>query len=280
MEQETIIYFYPVSEEKGIPGNLNAVRGFWSRRVSLDVRILGGVRDEFNVAGCAVPPFYRQNRPWKPQLLSETMEKVVHSADGLADVIVNPQIASMLADGYGERWTPRNSTMRRLMGRLLEQYAPDTLMRCGEAAVLLGEPGDIQWQMDMAGELLQPYLHRVNKLLVFYEETAETDIWVELGDHLDDYYYDFGLVPQLEAYADTENGKRCRKHRCQGAVIDFGTQYRYPGILPDGRTVYIDAVSSGDKERLLNRKTPRVQYASPLKYLDTMVKNSYDRLVN
>lgn len=263
-----------------MPGNLNAVKGFWSRSVSLDVRTLGDVGDEFSVAGCAVPPYYRRNRPWKPQTLSETMEKAVRCADGLADVIVHPQVVSMLATAYGERWQPRSSTMQLLLKQLMEQYASDAVIDCGEAVVMLGEPADVQQQMEVTRELLQPYLTRINKLIIFYEDIAQIDIWAALEDHLNDYYYGYGLVPQLEAYADTENGKRCRKHRCRGAIIDYCAQYRYPKIMPDDRAVYVDAVSAGDKARLLGRKTPDIPYVSPLKYLDTMVKNSYDRLVN
>ena len=60
-------------------------------------------------------------------------------------------------------------------------------------------------------------------------------------------------------------------------ILDYCGQFRYPKILPDSKAVYIDVMSEGEKERLLGRKTPRIPYISPLKYLDTMVKNSYDR---
>ena len=280
MEQETIIYFYPVSEQQRIAGHALSAKRFWFQDVSLRTHYLGGCQDEFCVVGCAVPPFYFRCRPWKPQMLSEAMEAVLRRAEGLADTYLHPQIAAMLTEEYDKRWIPRRQTVQLLIRHLVEQYGGRTVERCKEAVVLLGEPGDTGWQMEMTGELLQPYLPKINRLLIFYEEIAETDIWMELGSHLDDYYYEYGLVPQLESYTETTDGFRCGKHRCNGIILDYCTQFRYPKLTPDSGAVYIDMASDTDKERLLRRKTPQIPYVSPLKYLDTMVKNSYDGLVN
>ena len=208
------------------------------------------------------------------------MESVVRRADGLVDTFLHPQIAVMLAEEYGEKWIPRKNTVQMLVECLMEQHAQRVIERCGEAVILLGEAADADWQMEMAGELFQPYLPKINRLLIFYEEIAESDIWMELGRHLDDYYYEYGLVPQVEPYLESADGLRCAKHRISGIILDYGSRFRYPKIMPDSCAVYIDTVSECDKERLLGRKTPLTPYVSPLKYLDTMVKNSYDGLVN
>lgn len=276
MEQETIIYFYPISEQLLKAGCMTAAKKFRFQNVSLGIRHLGVCRDEFNVIGCVIPPFYCRNKPWKPQVLAEAMESVVRRADGLVDTFLHPQIAVMLAEEYGEKWIPRKNTVQMLAECLMEQHAPRVAGRCGEAVILLGEMADIDRQMEMAGELLQPYLSKINRLLIFYEEIAETDIWMELGRHLDDYYYEYGLVPQVEPYVETADGLRCAKHRISGIILDYCSRFRYPKIMPDSCAVYVDTVSEGDKERLLGRKTPQTPYVSPLKYLDTMVKNSYD----
>ena len=282
MEQEKIIYFYPIAEKQGIPGNLNAVRRFWSRNVMPDVRFLCEIPDEADVIGCAIPPYYHRGRPWKPQILAKTMEQVVRDTDGLTDTVIHPQIAAMLSDAYSGRWIPRKSTLMIMARHLTKQYAAAGIRRSGEAAVLLGEAADMDWQMEMTRELLQPYLPRINKLVIFYEETPETDSRMQMDRYTDEYYYDYGLVPQPEAYAAASGGDgyRCRKHRCEGVILDYSGQFRYPKIMPDSRAVYIDLSSEDEKERLLSRKTPQTLYVSPLKYLDTMVKNSYDRLVN
>ena len=280
MEQETIIYFYPVAEQQNIAGHALAAKRFWFQDVSLWTHYLGGSQGEFCVIGCAVPPFYFRRRPWKPQMLSGAMEAVVRRAEGLTDTYLHPRIAAMLTEEYEKRWIPRRQTMQLIVGKMMEQYGSRAVERYKEAVVLLGGVQDTEWQMEITGELLQPYLPKINRLLIFYEEVSETDIWMELGSHLDDYYYEYGLVPQLEPYAEAADGFRCGKQRCNGMILDYCPQFRYPKLTPDSDAVYIDTISEADKERFLGCKTPQVHYVSPLKYLDTMVKNSYDGLVN
>ena len=254
MEQETIIYFYPISEQLKKAGCVTAAKRFWFQNVSLGMRYLGGRQDEFNLIGCAVPLFYCRNKSWRPQILSETMEEVMSRAEGLVDTFLHPQIAEMLTKDYVKQWVPRRNTVQKLAECLMEQYAPHVVRRSGEAVVLLGEVSDTDWQMEMTRELLLPYLPKINRLLIFYEEVAEADIWMELESHLDDYYYEYGLVPQVESYAETEDGLRCGRTKCSGVILDYGEKFRYPKIMPDSAAVYIDMMSEGDKERLLTRK--------------------------
>lgn len=251
-----------------------AAKRFWFQDASLIARVLS--EGEPQVVGCGVPPFYYRRRPWKPQILAETMETVVCRVDGMTDTWLHPQIAGLLTEEYVRRWIPRRDTVQALIGQLVGQYAGSIIRQYGEVVVLLGKPADTDWQMEMTRELLLPYLPRINRLLIFYEEVAETDIWMELGNHLDEYYYEYGLVPQLEPYTETF---RCGKAKCGGMILDYCEQFRYPKIIPESIAVYIDTVSAGEKEELLKRKTPQIPYISPLKYLDTMVKNSYDGLV-
>ncbi|MCM1122768.1 MAG: hypothetical protein NC416_09305 [Eubacterium sp.] len=259
---------------------------------------------EFQVIGCGVPPYYYRHRYWKPQALSEAMETVVYRVEGMADTWIHPQIETMLTEEYAGRWIPRADTVQAVTKRLIERYTGGVLCRsgggissgvtgagrdrsvtnsgvvrisgsasgiCGEVTVLLGEPADTDRQMQMTRELLLPYLPRINRLLIFYEEVAETDIWMELGSHLDEYYYEYGLVPQLEPYV-----RNCGKAKCRGMILDYCEQFRYPKIEAESAAVYIDVQSVSAKEKMLERKMPRIPYISPLKYLDTMVKNSYD----
>ena len=204
----------------------------------------------------------------------------MHHAEGLTDTFLHPQIAAMLTEDYSKHWIPRRNTVQRLAKCMMEQYASGVIGRNGEAVVLLGESSDTGWQMEMTRELLLPYLPKINRLLIFYEEAAETDIWMELGSHLDDYYYEYGLVPQLEPYDEGADGFRCGKPKCSGVLFDYCRDFRYPKMMRDSMAVYIDMVSGESKERLLARRSFQVPYVSPLKYLDTMVKNSYDGLVN
>lgn len=329
MEREKIIYYYPMNVKRG---RAPAAKRRWFREAELDAqcvdevsgdseagggRCIAGMRGnagavaakppEFQVIGCAVPPFYYRNKAWKPQVLAELMERVPRRVEGMTDTWLHPQIAMMLTGEYAGRFAARRETVQMVTAQIIRQYAAQTICACGEAVVLLGEPADTDLQMRMTGEFLQPYLPRINRLLIFYEEIAETDIWMALGSHLDEYYYEYGLVPQLEPYVASYSmgmagsctgapcmadmraqgdeqpelqGRhrvlKCGKARCGGMILDYCGQFRYPKLLSESRAVYIDVVSGADKERLLGRKTPWIPYISPLKYLDTIVKSGYD----
>ena len=264
-------------------------------------------RAEFDVIGCPVPPFYYRHRPWKPDILSEAMENVLHRTEGMADAWLHPRIMEMLTEQYGKSWEPRRDTLRMIVKYLTEQYAAGVISRSGEAVVLLGKPADTDRQMEMTRELLQPFLPKINRLLIFYEEIDGTDTWMELENYLDEYYYEFGLVPQLEPYVRFYGGRRadfcktqdprsdcgicrqqdemlqntlkCGKPGCCGLILDYCEDFRYPKIMPDSTTVYLDVASAEGKERMLGRKTPRIPYISPLKHLDTIVKSSYYRKI-
>ena len=271
-----MIYFYPETEETG---RVRAAKRHLFGKVSLNVRELGDC-GEMRLRGCAVPSFYYRKKVWRPRELAAAMECAFDMAGGADDTFLHPQIAAMLTEEYAGRWQPDAGTVELLTGFLVSRYAAKTVLRCGEADVLLGEADESERQMKMTCELLQPYLPRINRLLVFSRETAEDGMREALGECLDDYYYEYGLVPQTETYMTAGDEPRCGRAQCGGMILDYGERFAYPKIAPCGGAVYIDMVSSKEKESLLRRRAPRVTYVSPLKYLDTMVKNSYDRLVN
>ena len=339
MEQETIIYYYPMPEEMTREENRYAAKKHWFQDASLKTALLAR-QEEFQVLGCAVPPFYYRRKPWKAQILSETMETVLGDASGMADTCLHPAVKALLTEEYCSKWMPRASTIRMFIKYLLEEYAGKGFACCSQVTVLLGRPEDTDRQMEMTWELLQPFLPRVNRMVIYYEkqeipqrgewpqrtewEEADTesipvdertaedrrgrslpeggsrrsrDVWEEasgeqeeqeeLSEYLEDYYYEYGLVPQLEPYVKSRAqpsgesmtaGLKCGKAKCGGVILDYCGQFRYPRMLPEGG-IYIDTVSVMEKERQLMRKGLSVPYLSPLKYLDTMVKNSYDRLV-
>lgn len=293
MELGAIVYYYPMEGEAGAK---LAAKKHWFQEAVLRAERLG----EEQVWGCAVPPFYYRKRAWSAQDLSEAMDTALGHVEGMADTYVHPQIERMLTEEYRSRFLPRRTTIRTLVERLMERNAGNVIRRCGEVTVLLGKPADTDWQMEMTGELLLPYLPRINQLVFHYEEIEGTDIWEELGNHLDKYYYEYGLVAQLEPYLVNSHGEgkmpetdfsheaayreeqgtlRCGKKKCGGLILDYCETFRYPKILPESGAVYVDTVSGAGKERMLRRKTPQIPYFSPLKYLDTMVKNSYDGLL-
>lgn len=273
METESIVYFHPMQDMY----KMTAAKRHWWEGVSLPGRVLqaedaGGF---FVPVDCPVPPFYYKKKPWPQELLSGAMENVLHGVPGFADAFLHPQIMTLVSEEMANRWEPRRETMERLAAAMLASRAADCLFRRGRVNVLLGGPEDTDWQMEMTRRLLEPYLSRINSLLFYYEEVEGTDIWEETADELEAYGYEYGLVPGLRPYVMEEEGLRCGRERCGGVILDYADAPRYPRVEREGQTIYADMTSDQEKERSCVRKNGRILYVSPLKYLDTVVKNGY-----
>ena len=283
-----------------------ACRAHWSDVQSMGIRRYGDMHTaypaEFDVIGCPVPPFYYRHKPWKPEILSEAMENVLHRIEGMADAWLHPQIGEMLTEQYNRCWEPRRDTMRMVVKRLTEQYAAGVISRSGEAVVLLGKPEDTDWQMEMTRELLLPYLPRINRLLIFYEEIAETDIWMELGNHLDEYYYEYGLVPQLEPYVWSYGGRTTdfygipdtRNRLVTCGQPDMGSGMEMQREVDEGNNIAVQTEPEKQQDTLKCGKTkccglildycedfryPKIMPGSSAVYLDVMSASGKERLL-
>lgn len=275
METESIVYFHP-------PWDMNkitAAKRHWWESVSLPEQVLRAEdADGFFVpVDCLVPQFYYKRKPWPQEVLAEAMAAVLHGAPGLADAFLHPQIMTLVSEEQKRRWEPRRETMERLSAALLASCAAECLFQKGRVNVLLGRPEDTDWQMEMTRRLLMPYLPRINSLIFYYEEVENTDIWEEAADELEAYGYEYGLVPCMKPYQVSEEGHRCGREKCGGVILDFADTPRFPRVEREEQTVYVDLVSSLEKEQNCVRKNGRILYVSPLKYLDTIVKSGYDR---
>lgn len=317
MEQETILYYYPLPVgPDGADNKIMAAKRRWFQEAVLQ-NVPIAEQEEFCVLGCAVPPYYYRKKAWKVPVLFEAMETALNGTAGMTDVWAHPDILRLLAPEMRGRWQPRARTVRMLTNCLLQQ-AEEVLAGTGMVTVLLGQPRETERQLETIRELLTPYLPRVNRMLLYYEgqerrrddgETVDEEDREELQEYMEEYYYEYGLVPQLvpyqrskascgvigqgqtgndsvsavdpggDAFFRSDSGAlRCGKERCGGLILDYGDGFRYPKIA-SADCVYIDVTSDNGKERLLGRKSPAIPYRSPLKYLDTLVKNSYDRKV-
>lgn len=276
MEAQSILYFHPAQE--GMYKN-DALKRHWWQKAALQGRTLSGVRSEeaFLLAECPIPSFYYHKKPWTPEALSEAMDEVLQKAPGMADAFLHPQIVTYMSEKYRDRWEPRRETVENLVSVLLARYASNRLYEQGEAVVLLGTPEDTAWQMEMTARLLWPYLSRINRLTFFYEEVEGADIWEETADCLDAYGYEYGLAPRLLPYTEGEGGYRCGREKCGGVILDYCSSARYPRMRNHEQAVYVDLCSDRTKALACGRKGGEILYVSPLKYLDTAVKSSYDR---
>lgn len=272
---ESLLYFYPAPEGMY---QKNAVRRHWWQNTGLFLQELPAREREafFLLVSCPVPLYYHKKRPWSSDVLSACMEEAVYGARGMTDVWLHPNIMTLMSERLRGRWEPERDTLERLLACLISIFAADCLKKSGTAVVLLGRAPDTLWQTEMTGRLLAPYLPRINSLTFCYEETG-TDLWEEAADCLEDYSYEYGLTPCLLPYGEGMGRMPCGKSFHDGLILDYGAfagSWQFQG---EAGSVYVDLEGSLSKERKCLAKGGRIRYVSPLKYLDTAVKNEYDR---
>ena len=106
--------------------------------------------------------------------------------------------------------------------------------------------------------------------------------WEEaIADYTEELYYEYGLVAIVQC------GREFRLNRSSTMnghnpvlFLDFGYSGNIPLRAIKAGDIYLDVFSSEKKETLFRRKCTEVSYISPRKYLDTVVKSGYDKLVN
>lgn len=191
--------------------------------------------------------------------------------------------------------------------KILRERFPPQSRKCGPKSVvlLLGELFFPEEQMQHFGEMIQPYLPWVNALTVIYgvekktgaepggdvegQDGMEADRFFNdfeesgyleetIREYTEEFYYEYGLVSQILCGGD---GPVKRNDLLGGQSPILFLDYGHPGteplrMLKEG-DIYLDIVSSEEKEALFRRKYRGIFYQSPRKYLDTMVKSGYDK---
>lgn len=234
----------------------------------------------FLLVDCPVPRYEYHKRFWRAEALSACMAEQMYDAAGMADAWLHPDIMTLVSEKYRDRWEASPETVRQLLACLVAVFAAESLRTSGAAVVLLGKSSDTLWQMEMTGQVLAPYLPRINRLTFYYEEAEGVDLWEEAAGYLESYSYEYGLSPGLMPYR--RRGGRMAGERGAGAgsgglILDFGAPMDGRWFQGRERAVYVDLQGSSAKERKCLAADGRLSYVSPLKYLDTVVKSEYDR---
>lgn len=188
---------------------------------------------------------------------------------------------------------------------------------CIETVVLLlGDTLFPEEQMQKFDEMMQPYLPYINHLTILYElndssnsytssnsnnsidsnnindiydsDDTYTDYeyeksrWEEaIADYTEELYYEYGLVAMVQCgreFSLSQNGRISGQNTM--IFLDFGYSGNIPLRAIKAGDIYLDVFSSEKKEAFFRRKCIEVSYISPRKYLDTVVKSGYDKLVN
>lgn len=113
-------------------------------------------------------------------------------------------------------------------------------------------------------------------------QAHEQGRWEEvIQEYTDEIYYEYGLVTWMQQYRKAlVRRQNVRNGENPALFLDFGASAKIPFRAMQAGDLYLDVFSSEEKEALFRRKYMEISYFSPRKYLDTMVKSGYDRLVN
>ncbi len=281
----SLFYFHPAPEGMY---QKNAARRHWWQDAVLTGRELPAKEREpfFLLVDCPVPRYAYHKKSWRAEVLSACMAERMYGAVGMADAWLHPDIMTLMSEEYRDRWEASPETVRQLLACLIAVFAAKDLQASGEAVILLGKSSDTLWQMEMTGQVLAPYLPRINRLTFYYEEAAGLDLWEEAAGYLEDYNYEYGLTPCLLPYRGrgerTVDKRRfgdgsVRDGGSGGMILDYGASVDGRWIQGGEHAVYVDLQGCLAKERKCMAADGRISYVSPLKYLDTVVKNEYDR---
>lgn len=291
MGNETILYY--VFEEAITGYKRNVKKHFWQKITPLSFVV---EEDELSIVTVMIPML---DKGWKREKLIKFMQEGIKEYPdyvGNAEVIIHSDLKQILMQE--ESFSPvfwdladillndNFYVKKRISDKLsLKDDVKGSMLRVPESVVLLlGNSFFPEEQIERFTEMLHPYFSYVNQLTIVYEQDDEkADItYVEaVDDLLEMLYYEYGLVARIwneDGYKpqppDIKNG------RYSTLFLDYGYQGKLPYSMMRNGGTYIDVLSSEEKKRRINKKCSKISYLSPRKYLDTMVKSGYDKLVN
>lgn len=182
IQLESLLYFHPAPE--GMYQKNAARRHWWQDAVLMGRKLPAKEREPFFLlVDCPVPRYEYHKRFWRAEELSACMAEQMYDAPGMADAWLHPDIMTLVSEKYRDRWEASPETVRQLLACLVAVFAAESLRTSGAAVVLLGKSSDTLWQMEMTGQVLAPYLPRINRLTFYYEEAEGVDLWEEAAGY-------------------------------------------------------------------------------------------------
>lgn len=214
---------------------------------------------------CGVPRYYRKGKDWERDRLVAVLSGKLEEL-GAETYYLQPEAARMA--GIRERLPPE--IMLQKICRQIPCLEYLVYIGCGtehrEGA--LGEE-DFREERQMLYRLLTPYLARVNHFTVI---TDKPEGYEEFTEYL---YDEYGIPASNVRKADGQLGKAGRT-----VIIDGRKEYEPPWQIIPQRASYVDLWSAEGKREQAEKKRKDVKYISAVKFLDTLVKNGYNTIVN
>ncbi|MBD5521282.1 MAG: hypothetical protein HDR03_08700 [Lachnospiraceae bacterium] len=270
MGNETILYY--VFEETITGCKSSVKKHFWQK---IKPRSFVMEDEDISVVIVMIPT---NDKGWSRKKLLDIMNVgIAEYVDNLrtAKVVMHPGIQEIL--GQQEI---ASTVFWALADKLfMDKFSYPSGNKCQvpESVVLLmGNSFFPEEQIERFTDMIQPYFPRINHLTIMHEMDDDAEISVErwqeaIDDFAETLYYEYGLVVDVN---------RSGGYAKQGIYIDYGYQGSLPYAMMRAGGVYIDVLSFGEKEQRIKKKCSKISYLSPMKYLDTMVKSGYDKLVN
>ncbi|MCM1048459.1 MAG: hypothetical protein NC433_08545 [Clostridiales bacterium] len=300
-ERNPLIYF--VTEES-ITGSKRYIKPSFFKKIKLpsfDVDEEG-----LHIKVVMIP---EMKKGWKKEKLFKLMYKsVAEKAAHLegADIVMQQEVQQILGQTdlflpiswqLAQKWIEdrrldSNRLVKKVSSKVLSKVSSKRRGVFAETVVLLlGNSLFLEEQMQKFIEIMQPCFTQINYLTILYEPDEEDtgaeveqeqDRWeATISEYTEELYYEYGLAAMIQ------RGSEARINRNsiaggQGNVLflDFGYAGNIPLRALKAGDIYIDIFSSVKKETLFKRKYMEIYYISPRKYLDTLVKSGYDKLVN
>lgn len=255
MEGGRILYFYLKEGEKWKKHRWNQGK--------MPVKDIG-VGEEGMLGCCGVPEFYRKNSVWKEDRLRDAMGRMLKE-QGAEEFYLQPRLARLA--GVDEKMPPE-----MLLKKVLSQSP------CMEYLVYIGGSGEKRgaWEEEEFREerrllfyLLSPYLARINHFTLV---TGMPEGYEEFTDYI---YDEYGIPTAAVAKMDRPYGKDGR------TVILDRSRGREPALqaIPY-RASYVDFWCEDGKRERIEKEREDIRYISVVKFLDTLVKNGYNTIVN
>lgn len=257
MEGGKVLYFY-LREGEGIKYK----RHRWSQGKMPVVNISMGKKGELGC--CGVPEFYRKGRVWEADRLRNEMGRALKES-GAEDFYLQPKLACLTEI---EERLPPEVLLEKVLGQ-----AP-----CMEYLVYIGEDRDrggaweeeeLREERQMLFRLLTPYLARINHFTLV---TDRPEGYEEFTDYI---YEEYGIPAAAVEKMERQFGRDGRT-----VVLDrrkSGGEMRQE--IPR-RAFYLDFWSEDGKREWIEKERRDIRYISVVKFLDTLVKNGYNTIVN
>ncbi|MBD5444661.1 MAG: hypothetical protein HDR29_03825 [Lachnospiraceae bacterium] len=294
MGNETILYY--VFEETITGCKKSIKKHFWQK---IKPRSFVMEDEDISVVIVMIPT---NDKGWNRKKLLVVMNTgIAEYVDYLrtAKIVMQPEIQELIGQQEGFQTVLWTLTDRLFADNF--SYPHGNKQQVPESVVLLmGNSFFPEEQIERFTDMMQPYFPRINYLSIMHETYGDVEINMErLRKAIDDFsemlYYEYGLVVDVyqsegdvkrrleeENAQEQMNSKRMRyiNRQLRTLCVDYGYHGSLPYTMMRAGGIYIDVLSSREKEQRIKKKCSQISYLSPMKYLDTMVKSGYDKLVN